>query len=119
MWRQLHQLIRRRHLGWLHLLWLSRSDVGDAVFCNFGLLLGYRVAGSLRPGYGGRRCLCCGLGFVAYRVDGMPATDTRLVARAIDSRDVSTLTDAKADQYIRNPRVLFVTSRLSPSFWAS
>ena len=33
-------------------------------------------------------------------------TDARLVARAIDSRDISTLTDAKADQYIRNPRVL-------------
>ena len=34
------------------------------------------------------------------------ATDVRLIARAIDSRDISTLTDAKADQYIRNPRVL-------------
>ena len=33
-------------------------------------------------------------------------TDARLVARAIDSRDLSTLTDTKADQYIRNPRVL-------------
>ena len=33
-------------------------------------------------------------------------TDARLVARAIDSKDISTLTDAKADQYIRNPRVL-------------
>ena len=33
-------------------------------------------------------------------------TDARLVARAIDSRDISTLTDVKADQYIRNPRVL-------------
>ena len=33
-------------------------------------------------------------------------TDARLVARAIDSKDISALTDAKADQYIRNPRVL-------------
>ena len=33
-------------------------------------------------------------------------TDARLIARAIDSKDISTLSDAKADQYIRNPRVL-------------
>jgi len=33
-------------------------------------------------------------------------TDARLVARAIDSKDIRTLTDAKADQYIRNPRIL-------------
>jgi membrane-bound lytic murein transglycosylase C len=33
-------------------------------------------------------------------------SDAHLVARAIDSKDISTLTDAKADQYIRNPRVL-------------
>ena len=33
-------------------------------------------------------------------------TDARLIARAIDSKDISTLTDAKADQYVRNPRVL-------------
>ena len=32
--------------------------------------------------------------------------DARLIARAVDSKDISTLTDAKADQYIRNPRVL-------------
>ena len=32
-------------------------------------------------------------------------TDARLIARAIDSKDISTLTDAKAGQYIRNPRV--------------
>ena len=33
-------------------------------------------------------------------------TDARLVARAIDSKDIRTLTDAKADQYIRNLKIL-------------
>ena len=33
-------------------------------------------------------------------------SDARLVAGALDSKDISTLTDAKADQYIRHPRVL-------------
>ena len=52
-WRQLHKLTYVvAILGWLHLLWLSRSDLGDAVFYGviFGLLLGYRVRGSLRSG---------------------------------------------------------------------
>ena len=52
-WRQLHKLTYIVViLGWLHLLWLSRSDVGDAVLYGviFGLLLGYRVRGSLRFG---------------------------------------------------------------------
>ena len=52
-WRQLHKLTYAvAILGWLHLLWLSRSDVGDAVFYGviFGLLLGYRVSGSLLSG---------------------------------------------------------------------
>ena len=52
-WRKLHKLTYVVViLGWLHLLWLSRSDVGDAVFYGviFGLLLGYRVSGSLLSG---------------------------------------------------------------------
>jgi sulfoxide reductase heme-binding subunit YedZ len=47
-WRQLHKLTYAvAILGWLHLLWLSRSDVGDAVIYGglFILLLGYRLAG--------------------------------------------------------------------------
>ena len=52
-WRQLHKLTYAVViLGWLHLLWLSRSDVGDAALYGviFGSLLGYRVRGSLRSG---------------------------------------------------------------------
>ena len=42
-WRRLHKLIYVVVvLGWLHLLWLSRSDVGDAVI--YGLLLGVLLA---------------------------------------------------------------------------
>ena len=44
-WRQLHKLTYAvAVLGWLHLLWLSRSDVGDALVYGviFALLLGYR-----------------------------------------------------------------------------
>ena len=54
-WRQLHKLVYIVViLGWLHLLWLSRSDVGDAVLYGviFGLLLGYRVRDSWRSGLG-------------------------------------------------------------------
>jgi len=50
-WRQLHRLTYIVViLGWLHLLWLSRSDVGDAVLYGviFGLLLGYRIRASWR-----------------------------------------------------------------------
>jgi len=50
-WRQLHKLTYAVViLGWLHLLWLSRSDVGDAVLYGviFGLLLGYRIRASWR-----------------------------------------------------------------------
>ena len=46
-WRRLHQLVYGVViLGWLHLLWLSRSDVGDAVVYGglFLLLLGWRLA---------------------------------------------------------------------------
>ena len=45
-WRQLHKLTYAvAVLGWLHLLWLSRSDVGDAVVYGilFGVLLLYRA----------------------------------------------------------------------------
>jgi sulfoxide reductase heme-binding subunit YedZ len=45
-WRQLHKLIYVVViLGWLHLLWLSRSDVADAVLYGaiFMLLLLYRL----------------------------------------------------------------------------
>lgn len=45
-WRQLHKLTYAvALLGWLHLLWLSRSDVGDAVVYGlvFLALLGYRL----------------------------------------------------------------------------
>ena len=44
-WRKLHKLTYAvAILGWLHLLWLSRSDVGDAFVYGviFALLLGYR-----------------------------------------------------------------------------
>jgi sulfoxide reductase heme-binding subunit YedZ len=50
-WRQLHKLIYAVPvLGWLHLLWLSRSDLGDAVIYGgvFFLLLVYRIVG-MRP----------------------------------------------------------------------
>ena len=46
-WRRLHQLVYGvAILGWLHLLWLSRSDVGEAVVYGglFVLLLGWRLA---------------------------------------------------------------------------
>ena len=33
-------------------------------------------------------------------------SDARFIARAIDSKEISALADAKADQYIRNPRAL-------------
>ncbi len=45
-WRQLHKLTYAvAVLGWLHLLWLSRSDVGDAVVYGtlFGVLLVCRL----------------------------------------------------------------------------
>ena len=45
-WRQVHKLTYVvAVLGWLHLLWLSRSDVGDAVIYGviFVLLLGWRL----------------------------------------------------------------------------
>ena len=45
-WRTLHKLIYAvAALGWLHLLWLSRSDVGDAVVYGliFLCLFAYRV----------------------------------------------------------------------------
>ena len=45
-WRQLHRLTYAVVvLGWVHLLWLSRSDVGDAVIYGaiFALLLGWRL----------------------------------------------------------------------------
>ena len=45
-WRTLHKLTYGvAVLGWLHLLWLSRSDVGDAVIYGalFGVLLACRV----------------------------------------------------------------------------
>lgn len=49
-WRQLHKLTYAvAVLGWLHLLWLSRSDVGDAVIYGavFLLLFAYRLRGWL------------------------------------------------------------------------
>ena len=60
------------------------------------------------PGCGERRVplrLLWGF-FVISLVTACTVTDARLVVRAIDSKDISALTDAKADQYIRNPRVL-------------
>ena len=45
-WRQLHKLTYAVVLlGWLHLFWLSRSDVGDAVIYGalFGVLLACRL----------------------------------------------------------------------------
>ena len=46
-WRQLHKLTYAvAILGWLHLLWLSRSDVGDAVI--YGVLLGALLAHRLQ-----------------------------------------------------------------------
>ena len=45
-WRQLHKTTYIvAILGWVHLLWLSRSDVGDAVIYGalFGVLLAYRL----------------------------------------------------------------------------
>ena len=50
-WRKLHKLTYAvAVMGWLHLLWLSRSDVGDAVI--YGALLGVLLAcrlPSLKP----------------------------------------------------------------------
>ena len=45
-WRKLHKLTYVvAVLGWLHLFWLSRSDVGNAVLYGviFGLLFLYRI----------------------------------------------------------------------------
>ena len=45
-WRQLHRLIYPATLlAWLHLLWLARSDVGEAVVYGliFAVLLGWRL----------------------------------------------------------------------------
>ena len=45
-WRRIHRLTYAvAGLGWLHLLWLSRSDVGEAVVYGliFVVLLAYRV----------------------------------------------------------------------------
>ena len=45
-WRQLHRLVYPSAiLAWLHLLWLARSDVGEAVLYGmlFAVLLGWRV----------------------------------------------------------------------------
>ncbi|MGD2008872.1 MAG: protein-methionine-sulfoxide reductase heme-binding subunit MsrQ [Cellvibrionales bacterium] len=45
-WRQLHQAVYAvALLGTLHLLWLSRSDIGDAVLYGllFAILLGWRL----------------------------------------------------------------------------
>ena len=45
-WRQLHKLTYAVVvLGWLHLFWLSRSDVGNAALYGgiFGILLLYRI----------------------------------------------------------------------------
>jgi sulfoxide reductase heme-binding subunit YedZ len=45
-WRQLHRLTYIVViLGWLHLFWLSRSDVGNAALYGgtFGILLLYRI----------------------------------------------------------------------------
>ena len=45
-WRKLHKLTYAvAILGWLHLLWLSRSDVGEAVVYGvvFGLLFVFRI----------------------------------------------------------------------------
>ena len=47
-WRRVHRLTYAVVvLGWLHLLWQSRSDVGDAVVYGaiFALLLAYRAKG--------------------------------------------------------------------------
>ena len=48
-WKRLHKATYLvAVLGWLHLLWLSRSDVGDAAVYGivFALLLGWRIVGS-------------------------------------------------------------------------
>ena len=45
-WRKLHKLTYLvAILGWFHLLWLSRSDVGEALVYGalFGVLLSYRI----------------------------------------------------------------------------
>ena len=50
-WKRLHKATYLvAVLGWLHLLWLSRSDVGDAAVYGvvFALLLGWRIVGSVR-----------------------------------------------------------------------
>jgi sulfoxide reductase heme-binding subunit YedZ len=50
-WRQLHKMTYAvAVLGWIHLLWLSRSDLGDAVIYGalLFLLLVYRAVRSSR-----------------------------------------------------------------------
>ena len=50
-WKRIHKATYLvAVLGWLHLLWLSRSDVGDAAVYGvvFALLLGWRIVGSVR-----------------------------------------------------------------------
>ena len=50
-WRQLHKMTYAvAVLGWIHLLWLSRSDLGDAVIYGalLSLLLVYRAVRSSR-----------------------------------------------------------------------
>ena len=45
-WRQLHRAVYAvTLLAWLHVLWLARSDIGDAVVYGviFGVLLGWRA----------------------------------------------------------------------------
>ena len=47
-WRRIHSMTYAvAVLGWLHLLWLSRSDVGEAVVYGviFAVLLAYRAKG--------------------------------------------------------------------------
>ena len=47
-WRRIHRMTYAvAVLGWLHLLWLSRSDVGEAVVYGviFAVLLAYRAKG--------------------------------------------------------------------------
>ena len=47
-WRRIHRMTYAvAVLGWLHLLWLSRSDVGEAIVYGviFAVLLAYRAKG--------------------------------------------------------------------------
>ena len=69
---------------------------------------GIVCAGHCVPGSGERRVsLRLIWVFVAISlVTACTVSDARLIARAVDSRDISKLTEAKTDQYIRNPRVL-------------